>query len=346
MLVHRLADTAIGIASGLLVNLVVWPPLRARAAIAAIDVVDGRIGELLGDIGDGLRARCCAGTPRSATPGGRASGSSCWRRCAGAPALLGSLASRAPRASRAAPPKGSPISPSTWGGWPLAGTSTSGSIRRRSRRGWRRSSARPATTDRSESGLLLDRRGGLRLEATPLGEVGTDGPAGDPTADSESVDRDRPSPGPVRPLRLGLAAAPVDPADPFLYHKTTQRRVYEEALAARPECDDVLLWNPRGEATESCRANLVVRLDGEWVTPPVACGLLPGTLRARLLAAGRVGERAVSLADLARCEPIYLVSSLRGWRRAELIEAAPPIGPAEPPAAPGRVTSSSATTPR
>ncbi len=58
MLVHRLADTAIGIASGLLVNLAVWPPLRARAAIAAMNALDGRIGELLGDIGDGLGAGC------------------------------------------------------------------------------------------------------------------------------------------------------------------------------------------------------------------------------------------------------------------------------------------------
>ena len=159
--------------------------------------------------------------------------------------------------------------------------------------------------------LLVDRSGGVGLEATPLGEIGTDGPAGEAGADSDRAGRDRPSAGPARPLRLGLAAAPVDPADPFLYHKTTHRRVYDQALTARPDCDDVLLWNPRGEATESCRANLVVRLDDEWTTPPVACGLLPGILRARLLAAGRVRERVVSLADLARCETIYLVSSLR-----------------------------------
>jgi len=58
MLVHRLADTAIGIATGLLVNFVVWPPLRARTAIAAMNALDDRIGELLGDIGDGLAAGC------------------------------------------------------------------------------------------------------------------------------------------------------------------------------------------------------------------------------------------------------------------------------------------------
>lgn len=54
LLLFRLADTAIGIVVGLLVNVVVWPPLRRRTAVVAMDALDDRIGELLGDIGDGL----------------------------------------------------------------------------------------------------------------------------------------------------------------------------------------------------------------------------------------------------------------------------------------------------
>lgn len=54
MLLSRLADTAIGIVVGLVVNLVVWPPLRRRTAVVAMDALDDRIGELLVDIGDGL----------------------------------------------------------------------------------------------------------------------------------------------------------------------------------------------------------------------------------------------------------------------------------------------------
>ena len=56
MLWTRLADTAIGIAVGLVVNLVVWPPLRARTAISAMNALDDEIGELLRDMGDGLAA--------------------------------------------------------------------------------------------------------------------------------------------------------------------------------------------------------------------------------------------------------------------------------------------------
>ena len=39
---------------GLLVNLLVWPPLRDRAAARQIDRIDDRVGELLGDMADQL----------------------------------------------------------------------------------------------------------------------------------------------------------------------------------------------------------------------------------------------------------------------------------------------------
>jgi uncharacterized membrane protein YccC len=55
MLASRLADTGIGIAVGLLVNLVVWPPLRDRSAANQIDVIDDRVGDLLADIAAQLR---------------------------------------------------------------------------------------------------------------------------------------------------------------------------------------------------------------------------------------------------------------------------------------------------
>jgi hypothetical protein len=55
MLAARLEDTGIGIAVGLLVNLLVWPPLRDRTAARQIDVIDDRVGELLADMAEQLR---------------------------------------------------------------------------------------------------------------------------------------------------------------------------------------------------------------------------------------------------------------------------------------------------
>jgi len=115
-------------------------------------------------------------------------------------------------------------------------------------------------------------------------------------------------------LHVCLAPAPIDPSNPFLYHKTTNRLVYEQVLAASPGYADVILWNEKGEVTESCVANCVVELDGELYTPPVQCGLLPGTYRAYLLEQGRLRERVIRIEDLARSPHIYLVNSVRKER--------------------------------
>ena len=66
----------------------------------------------------------------------------------------------------------------------------------------------------------------------------------------------------VRRLRVALAGEKVDSADPFLYHKTTHRDIYEKPLAARPDCDDVILYNERGELTECSIGNLVIEFNG------------------------------------------------------------------------------------
>ena len=56
----------------------------------------------------------------------------------------------------------------------------------------------------------------------------------------------------------GDLPAVADIADPFLRHKTTHRDIYERALKTAGEADDVILWNRRGEITESTIANVVV----------------------------------------------------------------------------------------
>jgi para-aminobenzoate synthetase/4-amino-4-deoxychorismate lyase len=126
-------------------------------------------------------------------------------------------------------------------------------------------------------------------------------------------------PAPSRTLQVGLAARPVDPRSVWLYHKTTRRETYDEAAASRPDCDDVLLWNDRGELTESTIANVVVEIGGQRLTPPVACGLLPGVERARALAEGRAREGVVRLTDLRPGQRLWLLSSLRGSREARLV---------------------------
>jgi para-aminobenzoate synthetase/4-amino-4-deoxychorismate lyase len=115
-------------------------------------------------------------------------------------------------------------------------------------------------------------------------------------------------------LRVGLAAGPIDPTDPFLFHKTTNRRQQDRARS--PAHDEVVLWNPGGEITEATTANIVVDLDGGAMTPPVACGLLPGTMRAELLAAGEIREAPITVEQLLAARRVWLINSVRGWRQA------------------------------
>ncbi len=120
------------------------------------------------------------------------------------------------------------------------------------------------------------------------------------------------APRPTPFFRVALARRPVDRADVFLYHKTTNRRVYEEAKADFPAHDDVILFNEAGEATESTIANLVVEIEGMLLTPPVECGLLPGTARAELLARGVLREQIVPVSLLKTSPRLFLLNSVRG----------------------------------
>ena len=122
------------------------------------------------------------------------------------------------------------------------------------------------------------------------------------------------------PLRVALAAEPVDQSDVFLYHKTTNRLVYERARGAVSGVDEVLLWNGASEVTEATTANLVAEIDGVRVTPPVASGVLPGTCRGAMVDAGEIREAVVTLADLGRATRLWLINSVHGERVAELVE--------------------------
>ena len=132
------------------------------------------------------------------------------------------------------------------------------------------------------------------------------------TRDGQFILESQPLPQLANPSRIALALSAVDSGERFLYHKTTRRERYQQALAERPGYADVLLWNERGEVTESTIANLIVTLDGRTLTPALACGLLPGTYRAWLLENGQAAEAIIRLEDLKRCSAVYLANSVRG----------------------------------
>jgi para-aminobenzoate synthetase / 4-amino-4-deoxychorismate lyase len=120
-------------------------------------------------------------------------------------------------------------------------------------------------------------------------------------------------------LKVSLAKEPIESSEVFLFHKTTQRAVYEAARKGSEHLDDVLLYNERGELTEFTIGNLVVELDGHLYTPPISCGVLAGTFRAHLMEMDKVAERKILVEQLADCTRIFRVNSIRRWQLAELI---------------------------
>ena len=144
--------------------------------------------------------------------------------------------------------------------------------------------------------LLVTREGRITLEADAL-------PAPD-----------------AAPPRVVVAPGPADSSNPFLYHKTTNREPYRAAKEACPGYDDILLFNERGEVTESTVANLAVEIDGKLCTPPVQCGLLPGTLRADLLERGVLFERSITVEEMRRSPRVALLNSVRGMYLVQLVQ--------------------------
>ncbi|MBN2188899.1 MAG: aminodeoxychorismate synthase component I [Chitinispirillaceae bacterium] len=123
-----------------------------------------------------------------------------------------------------------------------------------------------------------------------------------------------PAPESRRPATIRLCRTAIDPANSFLFHKTTFRRWYEKSMhdIRRKSCFDVLHVNTRGELTEGARSNLFLSIKGALYTPPVRCGLLPGVLRGKLLTAGKCREKTLYPEDLAKAEAVFCGNSVRG----------------------------------
>jgi para-aminobenzoate synthetase / 4-amino-4-deoxychorismate lyase len=145
--------------------------------------------------------------------------------------------------------------------------------------------------------LLVSRTGGIRCESAPL--------------ESTSLCFGN----------VALAKSPIDTRDIFLYHKTSCRTIYEDALRMCPGYDDVLLFNEAGHATESTKANIAVGINGILYTPPVRCGLLPGTQRAWLLEHARLRERVLNVQEVLRSPNVYFLNSVRGMQKVNIRSA-------------------------
>ncbi|HEX8387559.1 MAG TPA: aminotransferase class IV, partial [Sphingomonas sp.] len=148
--------------------------------------------------------------------------------------------------------------------------------------------------------LLLARSGAVAIEVGPL------------------------PPMPAAPVEVAVTPLPVHAHDYRLRHKTTDRGFYDRA---RREAGtfEVVFEDGEGRLTEGSFTSLFVARDGRLVTPPLARGLLPGVLRAALIADGRAVEGELTPGDLR--DGFFLGNASRGLVPAVLAVAKGPDAP-------------------
>ena len=126
-----------------------------------------------------------------------------------------------------------------------------------------------------------------------------------------------------QPTRLLLSSIVMQSDDLLLGHKTTLREVYDEGWKHAEEVGafDTLFFNERGELTEGGRSNVFVKLNGQWMTPPLYAGVLPGVMRACLLEDDNWNaiEHTITRADLKNAEAVCVCNALRGVLQAQVV---------------------------
>jgi len=152
---------------------------------------------------------------------------------------------------------------------------------------------------RTKVRVLLDRSGAVMVTHAPV-------PGGDQAETG----------------KIMVSATPVFSGDRFLRHKTTRRQLYDQQFerALQQGYDDVLFLNERGEVTEGAISSVFIEKKGQWFTPPVACGLLPGIYRRHLLETKpAASEKTLRLGDLVSADAVYICNAVRGCRKVTLV---------------------------
>lgn len=123
-----------------------------------------------------------------------------------------------------------------------------------------------------------------------------------------------PAPAAAETWRIALAPDRLDSGDPWLRHKSTHRALYDHTRTMLPQhVDEAVFLNEKGHVCEGTITNLMIETGPDhWITPPLSDGVLPGVMRAELLASGTVKVASFTEADLRAAHRIRLCNALRG----------------------------------
>jgi len=117
-----------------------------------------------------------------------------------------------------------------------------------------------------------------------------------------------------RGFRLRFCDALRNDASPFTYHKTLN---YGDCILEKRKCtktghDEAIFQNHRGEICEGTTSNIFFVKGGNIFTPAQSCGLLPGILRAYLLARYDTTETVIKTVEIENFDECFVTNSLLG----------------------------------
>ena len=102
-------------------------------------------------------------------------------------------------------------------------------------------------------------------------------------------------------------------SDPWLLHKSSNRALYDSERAKLPNgIDELIYLNERSEVCEGTITNIFIRIAGQWLTPPLSSGCLPGVLRRKKIEEGSCKVGIITFSDLHGAEKIMVGNALRG----------------------------------
>lgn len=107
----------------------------------------------------------------------------------------------------------------------------------------------------------------------------------------------------------------------FLYHKTTNRQLYDEYYekAKKENLIDYIFLNEKGHITEGCIHNIIILKDGNYITPSRESGLLKGTMLSYLQNKYNIIEKPITFEEIVKSDKIFLCNSVSGIKRVKLI---------------------------
>ncbi|MDD5504582.1 MAG: aminodeoxychorismate synthase component I [Candidatus Omnitrophica bacterium] len=121
------------------------------------------------------------------------------------------------------------------------------------------------------------------------------------------------------PKQVIISAIKTRSSDKWLFHKTTNRNVYESEYNKHKKLGyyDVLFLNEKGQVTEGAISNVFIEKNNTYYTPPLECGVLNGVYRRFLIAKSGldIKEKVMYPEDLLKADNIYLTNAVRGMAK-------------------------------